>query len=69
MRVLLDTHIFLWVVSADARLRTKSRRLIARAEACSYRPRPFGKSPSVPLKLLTADRALTPYGPGVELLT
>jgi|JFJP01.1.fsa_nt_gi PIN domain nuclease of toxin-antitoxin system len=33
MRLLLDTHIFLWVVIDDPRLSTKGRELIIEAEA------------------------------------
>jgi PIN domain nuclease of toxin-antitoxin system len=33
MRLLLDTHIFLWTVTGDARLKAPSRKLISRSDA------------------------------------
>lgn len=33
MRLLLDTHVFLWVVASSARLKPAARRLIQNAEA------------------------------------
>jgi PIN domain nuclease of toxin-antitoxin system len=33
MRLLLDTHVYLWVVSDSARLKREARRLIAAADA------------------------------------
>jgi PIN domain nuclease of toxin-antitoxin system len=32
VRLLLDTHVFLWLMRGDVRLRTKARTLIAEAE-------------------------------------
>ncbi len=33
MRLLLDTHIFLWTVTANRRLKSSSRELLSRADA------------------------------------
>jgi len=33
MRLLLDTHVFLWAVTADSRLKAAGRKLISRADA------------------------------------
>lgn len=33
MRLLLDTHVFLWTVTGDARLKPASRKLISNADA------------------------------------
>src|ERR1700710_2057491 len=33
MRLLLDTHVFLWAVTANRRLKTSTRELLSRADA------------------------------------
>ncbi|MBS0367531.1 MAG: type II toxin-antitoxin system VapC family toxin [Proteobacteria bacterium] len=125
MRLLLDTHIFLWTVSGDVRLKQPARKFISRAEAVYvsavsiweiaikarlgkidadvdalsaaiedsgliklpvliehaaavarlplHHTDPFDRlllaqAFSVPLRFITADRALAAYGPGVEVL-
>jgi PIN domain nuclease of toxin-antitoxin system len=125
MRLLLDTHIFLWTVTGDARLKPTSRKFISRADAVYvsaasiweiaikarlgkieadaqalagaiensglieltvsaehaaavarlplHHTDPFDRlllaqSFTVPLRFLTADRALAAYGPSVEIL-
>jgi PIN domain nuclease of toxin-antitoxin system len=126
MRLLLDTHIFLWTVTGDARLKSAGRRVISHAEAVYvsaasiwevaikarlgkieadpqalaaaiedsglielpvsaehaaavarlplHQTDPFDRlllaqAFTVPLRFLTADHALSAYGPGVEILT
>lgn len=125
MRLLLDTHVFLWTVTGDARLKPPSRKLISNAEAVyvsaasiweiaikarlgkieadaevlvaaidasgllelpvsaqhaaavarlpMHHTDPFDRlllaqAFTVPLRFVTADRALSSYGPSVEIL-
>ena len=125
MKLLLDTHVFLWIVTGHAALKPSARKLISESEAIYvsaasiweiaikarlgkiegdpmelvaaiedsglielpvraehaaavaglplHHTDPFDRlllaqAFTVPLRLLTADRALAAYGPGVEIV-